>query len=180
MSDVLGDFAGRLPACGNLLDLGCGAGEPFACEFPRRGWDVTGVDFSARMLELATRYAPRMRQVRADMRDANFAKRSFDAVAAIYSLFHVPASDHPALFARIRGWLRPEGILLFTYATRAYTGQDRFDGHITFMGQELYYSHVTRPELDAQLVAAGFSVIEARERSIGGETFLWVTSGVSG
>lgn len=117
MSDVLGDFAGRLPACGNLLDLGCGAGEPFACEFPRRGWDVTGVDFSARMLELAT---------------------------------------------------------------RAYTGQDRFDGHITFMGRELYYSHVTRPELDAQLVAAGFSVIEARERSIGGETFLWVTSGVSG
>jgi cyclopropane fatty-acyl-phospholipid synthase-like methyltransferase len=176
MTEVLGDFHARLPAAGDLLDLGCGAGEPFSREFVERGWRVTGVDLSGAMLELAARYVPQMSRIQGDMRAVSLPRHSFDAICAIYSLFHVSAVDHPALFARMRDWLRPGGVLLFTYATRAYTGQDRFDGYKSFMGQELYYSHVTPSELVAQLDAAGLELVEARERSLGGETFLWVTA----
>ena len=44
------------------------------------------------------------------------------------------------------------------------------------MGRELCCSHVTATELVAQLDAARLEPVEARERSLGGETFLWVTA----
>lgn len=174
MSPVIADFMAQLPASGNLLDLGCGAGEPFAKAFLDRGWSVTGVDFSARMLELAARYVPGMTRVHGDMHEVAFPAASFDAVCAVYSLFHVPHALHPDLFCRVRSWLRPGGRFLFTYATRAYTGHERFDGTKEFLGQRLFYSHVTPAELRQQLDDAGFVGVEAVERFIGGEAFLWV------
>lgn len=180
MSPVIADFAARLPATGHLLDLGCGAGEPFAKAFLDRGWSVTGVDFSEKMLELAARYVPAMTRVHGDMREVAFPAESYDAACAVYSLFHVPHELHPELFGRVRSWLRPGGVFLFTYATRAYTGHERFDGTKEFLGQRLFYSHVTPDELQRQLDDAGFVGVKADERSIGGEAFLWVTAKVPG
>lgn len=176
MGDVLADFTRRLPASGRLLELGCGAGEPFARHFIDRGWSVTGVDFSAGFLALAARYVPEMTRVQADMREAQFEPATFEAVCAVYSLFHVPRSSHAPLFSRIRDWLVPGGTVLFTYATRAYTGVDRFEGVMSFMGRDLFYSHGTPADMVGDLVAGGLELVEARERAIGGETFLWVTA----
>lgn len=175
LTDVLRDFRARLPSAGDLLDLGCGAGEPVALDFVSRGWRVTGVDFSRSMLDLAARYVPEMQRIRADMRAVRFPDRSFDAITAIYSLFHVPWSEHPALFASMRRWLRPGAVALFTYATRAYTGHERFNGTKAFMGRDLFYSHTTPHDLHLQLSDAGLDVLDAQDREIGGETFLWVT-----
>jgi len=101
MQPVLDAFFALLPASsGTLLDLGCGAGEPVAKAFIERGWAVTGVDFCAPMLALAAREVPVMQTIQADMREVAFAVGQFDAVTAIYSLFHVPCAEHPGLFAR--------------------------------------------------------------------------------
>lgn len=175
LTDVLSEFRARLRATGSLLDLGCGAGVPVALDFLSHGWQVTGVDFSGSMLDLAARYVPAMRRINADMRSASFPARSFDAITVIYALFHVPWIEHPALFANMRRWLRPGGAALFTYATRDYTGHDRFNGTKSFMGRDLFYSHTTPQELNAQLAGAGLEAVDTRDRVIGGETFLWVT-----
>ena len=66
--------------------------------------------------------------------------------------------------------------MLFTYATADYTGQERFEGDKTFMGQRLFYSHTTPEELATQLAAAGLAIEQAERRTIGGECFLWVTA----
>ena len=50
----------RLPAGGRVLDLGCGAGR-IAVALARRGFEVTGVDVSAPLLEVATSIAARER-----------------------------------------------------------------------------------------------------------------------
>jgi cyclopropane fatty-acyl-phospholipid synthase-like methyltransferase len=177
MQPVLDAFFALLPGrSGTMLDLGCGAGEPVAKAFVERGWDVTGVDFSASMLALAAREVPAMQTIQADMREVAFAAGQFDAVTAIYSLFHVPWAEHPALFARIHDWLRPGGRLLFTYATAEYTGAERFDGWKSFMGQRLYYSHTTPQVLREQLLAADLRPEQVTLREIGGERFLWVTA----
>ena len=176
MTEVFEDFYRRLPRPpGEVLDLGCGAGEPFAAAFMDRGWLVTGVDFSPGMLRLAARHVPGMRTLYADMRTVAFAPGRFDAITLIYALFHVPRDDQTTLFADMFSWLKPEGRALFTYATEEYTGQPAFDGHKEFLGQTLYYSHKTPESLYRDLQQIGF-VIEARDyREIGGETFLWVT-----
>lgn len=176
LGEVLRAFSSGLPDSGDLCDLGCGAGEPVSAYFASRGWRVTGVDFSAGMLELADEFVPSMTSVLGDMRDVDFADESFDAVAAVYCLFHIPWRDHQAVFDRVSRWLRPGGQFLFTYATREYTGSDEFEGTKEFMGQSLFYSHTTPSRLAEQVAAAGLEVTSAVTRCIGGESFLWVTA----
>ncbi len=73
MSEVLDAFFMCLGSkSGNILDLGCGAGEPFATAFLQHGWSVVGVDSSARMLALARQYAPGIQTVLGDMRQVEF------------------------------------------------------------------------------------------------------------
>jgi cyclopropane fatty-acyl-phospholipid synthase-like methyltransferase len=192
LSDVLAELIDRLPrsATGDsasaaqrdtpaLLDLGCGAGEPVMTAFRGQGWSVTGVDFSPGMIRLARSRVPEATLILSDMTEAEFEANAFDAITAVYSVFHVASSKHPALFANCRRWLRPGGLLMFTYATADYTGQPRFDGTKEFMGRELFYSHVTPDELHGQLTAAGLKVVAETNRLIGGETFLWVTAGLA-
>jgi len=178
MTEVFDSFYNRLAVeTGRVLDMGCGAGEPFSRFFVDRGWSVLGVDFSRRMLELASRYVPQMKTIHADMRGIEFEPNQFSAIVAIFSLFHVPCRDHGELFERFFRWLQPGGKLLFTYATKEYTGKDEFDGYKTFMGQQLYYSHTTPEKLYALLEETGFSIESTDYRNIGDEIFLWVTVG---
>ncbi len=160
---------------GELLDLGCGAGIPLARFFVERNWSVTGVDFSRKMLNLASKHVPQMKTVFADITHVGFADNAFDAITAIYSLFHIPKDQHHDLFKKIYTWLKPGGKAFFTYATKEYTGNDVFDGYKEFLGQRLYYSHDTLPALNRMLRKVGFE-IEAKEyKTIAEETFLWVT-----
>jgi len=176
MTDVFNSFYERLKIRnGHLLDLGCGAGEPFPRLFIDHGWSVTGVDFSRNMLELAAKYVPEMRTINADMLEVEFKSNQFDAITAIYSLFHVPNTEHAALFEKFYQWLNPQGKALFTYASREYTGQVEFDGYKEFMGQKLYYSHKSAEKLFADLTGIGFNIEAVDYRDIGNEIFLWVT-----
>jgi ubiquinone/menaquinone biosynthesis C-methylase UbiE len=176
MTPVFDAFYRRLPSAGgHVLDLGCGSGEPMARLFIERGWQATGVDFAPAMLALAAQRVPKMNRIQADMREVELPEASFDAAMLIYSLFHLPRDEHPALFAKLLRSLRPGGRLLFTYATKEYTGRDEFDGDKEFLGRPLFYSHTTPLKLRVQLEAAGFVCDSASYRDIGGETFLWVT-----
>jgi len=176
MSAILPPFFTALDKkTGHLLDLGCGAGIPFPAYFIAHGWSVVGVDFSEEMLKLAARLVPEMKTECGDMLAMQFESDSFDALTAIYSLFHLPREQHAELFHRFHHWLRPGGRMLFTYATKAYTGQDSFEGTKEFMGQRLFYSHLTPEQMDAALHEAGFQIESAVLREIGGESFLWVT-----
>ena len=176
MTDVIADFSKRLPSTpGRLLDLGCGAGEPFPAHFIQQGWQVTGVDFSSRMLEMAHRYQPDMKTIFADVVEVDFPDEQFDAVTAIYCLFHIEYQKHEEIFRKIYRWLAPGGHSLFTYATKEYTGAEVFNGYKEFLGEQLFYSHTTPDHLFAILKSTGFTIASAQYRPIGGETFLWVT-----
>jgi SAM-dependent methyltransferase len=176
MTDVIADFYSRLLSRkGRLLDLGCGAGEPFPAYFIARGWQVTGVDFSSRMIALAHRYQPDMKTIFADIGKVDFPDEQFDAVTAIYCLFHIEHQKHEEIFRKIFRWLAPGGQSLFTYATKEYTGADVFNGYKEFLGEQLFYSHTTPENLFTTIKSIGFTIASARYRQIGGETFLWMT-----
>lgn len=175
MTEIFDSFYGTLPKKkGNLLDLGCGAGDSFSRLFIEKGWSVTGVDFSRKMVELAAKYVPQMKTMHADMREITFSNGQFDAITAVYSLFHLPTEDQMKMLEKFYSWLIPGGQALFTYATKEYTGFESFDGYKEFLGQNLYYGHRRPNDLSDELKKIGF-VIEARDyRDIGGEIFLWM------
>jgi ubiquinone/menaquinone biosynthesis C-methylase UbiE len=176
MTDVIDDFYKRLPCkTGRLLDLGCGAGEPFPSYFIQQNWQVTGVDFSQKMLALAHQYQPSLKTICADICEAEFPDEQFDAVTVIYCLFHIEYKKHEEVFRKIYGWLKPGGLSLFTYATKEYTGADIFNGYKEFMGERLFYSHTTPDNLITILKSIGFTIESYQYRHIGGETFLWFT-----
>ncbi len=171
---ILDAFADLFPIEARLLDAGCGAGEPVARYFIERGDTVTGIDLSEQMLKLARQRVPKATFHKMDLRTLEFPPESFDAMTAVYVVFHIPRVEHAALFAGCARVLKPGGVLLLTLATREYTGQDEFDGEMTFLERRLPYSH-DRPDTALhKLKTAGLTVVRARLIETGGETFYWV------
>jgi cyclopropane fatty-acyl-phospholipid synthase-like methyltransferase len=102
-----------LPPKARILDLGCGCGEPIARFLSTSGFEVTGVDTSARLLTYARRAVPEATFLHGDMRTVGLEGR-FDGIVAWDSVFHLPRTDHGALFLRLWRWLLPGGRVLLS------------------------------------------------------------------
>jgi 2-polyprenyl-3-methyl-5-hydroxy-6-metoxy-1,4-benzoquinol methylase len=178
---ALEDLASLLPKEAAVLDLGCGAGVPVTRWLADRGFAVTGVDVSAKQLELARTYVPEGTFIKADMIEVDFGPESFDAVVAFHSVIHVPRTEHPALVKSIHRWLRTGGALLATMAVADYEGRDEdWEG----WGAPMVWSHYDRNANVAMLRVAGFEIQYAEPRTGGGtggqtETWLWVLASKS-
>ena len=176
IDEIVNEFRADLDVDrGSLLDLGCGTGVPVGSLFVRNGWDVVGVDISQKMLSLAHDHVPEMKTVCSDICSIDFDASTFDAITLVYSLFHIPKNKHRELLGKLYRWLKPNGVALFTYATKEFTGRDEFEGYIDFLGQPLFYSHETPGKLYRLLENVGFQVVSGKNYSIADETFLWVT-----
>src|SRR5262245_20679252 len=103
----------RLLAGADVLELGCGAGGQTTMALAQR-FTVTGVDLSARSVELVRERVPGATFLHADMTALELEPASFDAVAAFFSLIHVPREEQPGLLARVARWLRPGGLFVAT------------------------------------------------------------------
>ena len=173
---ALEDLVSVVPQGAAVLDLGCGAGVPVTRWLAGRGFAVTGVDVSARQLELAQRNVPEVTFIKADMTELAFAPETFDAVVAFHSIIHVPRTEHPALLERIHRWLKPGGVFLATMTVTDYEGrEDDWEG----WGAPMVWSHYDRNANVAMLRGAGFQIQYAESRTGGGtgdedETWLWV------
>lgn len=157
-----------VPERGRVLDLGCGAGL-ITAELTARS-RVVGIDISAMQLDLARRNAPAAAFVRADMTDLAFVPRSFDAVVAFWTLIHVPRTFHPALIARIHGWLEPGGLFAGTLGS----GDNPAEMIPDFHGAPMYWSHFDADTNRQLLRDAGFRLMQADEIEDEGEIPLWV------
>jgi 2-polyprenyl-3-methyl-5-hydroxy-6-metoxy-1,4-benzoquinol methylase len=173
---ALGDVASLLLSEAAVLDLGCGAGVPVTRWLADRGFAVTGVDVSAKQLELARTNVPEGTFLKADMTEVVFAPESFDAVVAFHSIIHVPRTKHPTLLESIHRWLAPGGALLATMTVADYEGRDEdWEG----WGAPMVWSHYDKDANLAMLQDAGFEIRYAEPRTGEGtgdetETWLWV------
>jgi len=115
-------FCEELQAGGDVLDAGCGAGEP-VMELLAETCSVTGLDVSHEQLLLAVDRLSSPRLVQADMTRLPFEANTFDGITAFYSVIHVPRTRHEHLFAEFHRVCRPDGLLLCT------VGETDWDGH---------------------------------------------------
>lgn len=104
-------FSGRAP--GRALDLACGEGRN-ALWLAERGWQVTGVDFSAAALAKARAQASArsvtVEWVEADLAGYRPEPGAFDAVVIAY--LHLPAPALARILAGAADALAPGGTLL--------------------------------------------------------------------
>jgi SAM-dependent methyltransferase len=164
-----------IPPGSDVLDLGCGAGNPMTAALAE-GRTVTGVDISETQLEMARRNVPGATFLQADMTTLTFEPASFDAVVAFYSLTHVPRDEQAQLLERIRAWLRPGGLFL------ASMGADDEPGDVEpdWLGVDMYFSHFGA-KANRRLVEGAGLDIERSELAVEPEDrhdarFLWVVA----
>jgi SAM-dependent methyltransferase len=163
----------RLPAGVAVLELGCGTGIPTTRALAKR-FDVTGVDIAARHVELARQNVPSAQFIHSDMAALDFAPASFDAVAAFYSIIHLPREEHAGLLHAIAGWMRPGGLLVATMGA----GTEPGDIEPNWLGAPMYWSHYDSATNRALVEQAGLHILSSREETAEEDgqpvTFLWV------
>jgi SAM-dependent methyltransferase len=161
-----------LPPGARVLELGCGSGSPVAAELSAR-FELTGVDASAAQIEQARRSVPNGRFIVADMSTVELPAGRWDAVAALYSIIHVPRERHAELFRRIRGWLRPGGWFLASLGAR-----DAPDWTGPWLGVPMFFSTWGASTNLRLLSEAGLEVDDHEVTTLhepeGDVTFQWV------
>ena len=111
----------RLKPGASLLDLGCGPGL-YASRFAQAGFKVTGVDYSRRSLEYASRYAKEI-NLEIDYRYQNYLalkdENQYDAAFLIYGDFcPLNPEQRSTLLRNIQRALKPNGKFALDVTTR--------------------------------------------------------------
>jgi SAM-dependent methyltransferase len=106
-------FFSQVPAGARVLDLCCGSGH-VTKELVARGYDVTGVDASAALIEQARAVLPNVDFRVQDVRVLDL-ERKFEAVLSTFdSLNHIlTLPDLHEVFRRVRSVLQPDGRFVF-------------------------------------------------------------------
>lgn len=99
---------------GTALDVGCGSNERFINRLKARGFHVTGIDASKKMVELARAHHPEMQFIDADIRDWS-SNRRFDFIYSWTCLFHLPLEAQEPVLRKLCQRLSPGGVLLYDF-----------------------------------------------------------------
>lgn len=169
----------HLATTSKVLELGCGAGLPVTKVLTQHVASVIANDYSESQIALAKANAPLAEFVHGDMTQLEFAPGTFDAAVAFYSFFHVPREKHEALIKDIHGWLRKDGLLLFTYSSHAEEGI-----YPLFLGAKMFFSSFGTEQILEIVQSCGFTIVEQEVRAQGNvedptdpdndTSFLWV------
>ena len=103
------------PDGGRALDVGCGCSGRFLRLLEGRGYEVEGLDLSARMIALARERFPGRTFHEADI-CAWEAPGDYDFITAWDSIWHVPLAAAEGVLQKLCGALRPGGVLIWTTA----------------------------------------------------------------
>ncbi|MUL36843.1 class I SAM-dependent methyltransferase [Gloeocapsopsis dulcis] len=151
----LSELTPLLPPESRVLELGCGCGLPVA-QILSEDFAVTGVDISPVQIERAHSLVPRADFICADMTELDFPAQSFAAIVSLYAIIHVPLDEQPALFAKLFDWLQPEGYLLITVGSRAWTGTET--DWLDVSGATMFWSHADVKTYESWLTEFGFKL----------------------
>ncbi|RYZ42609.1 MAG: class I SAM-dependent methyltransferase [Myxococcaceae bacterium] len=145
MTALYEPFLATLSPGALILDVGCGSGRD-SLAFLRRGFRVTALEpceaLAAHAEMLLGQPVTRQRAQKVNAED------TFDGIWACASLLHVPASETPAVLARLARALRPGGVLYVSY--KLGRGERVEDGR--------FFHDLTEEAVRRLLEAASFAV----------------------
>ncbi len=149
------------------MDLGCGGGQPLTAYFADKGFDVTGVDLSREMIEIAKTQIPQGRFFVSDMVECQFTGEEFDVIVSAFAIIHVPQERQLILFKKIFEWLKKNGTAYLVLAN-----QDVKEWREDFYGVEMYWSHFCKQKYQELIDEVGFELIwDEVENLPNGEVF---------
>jgi ubiquinone/menaquinone biosynthesis C-methylase UbiE len=158
--ELLNRFAALVRGRGRTCDVGCGPAQ-IARYLKDRGCDVLGLDLSAGMLREARRLNPDIRVVQSSMLELGLASESIYAMAAFYSIIHIPRRQVVNVLAEMRRVLQPGGLLLLTFHLGS---EDSHHEEMLGLAVNFDIALFTTGEMSGYLRDGGFRIQEALER----------------
>ncbi len=114
------EFLKLIPENSHILDAGCGSGRD-AKNFRDMGFEVTAIDGSEKMCELASEYA-NVNVCHMQFQEIEFVNE-FDGIWASASLLHVPSSEIDDVLNRLKTSLKDDGILYASFKYGDFEGK---------------------------------------------------------
>jgi len=171
--EILNRFIDALPSPKQgvplkMLDVGCGTGIPVLRHLAEKGYLVTGLDLSDRMLEAARSNVPDAILIKQNMTELNLPPASFDGLVCFHAIIHVPREKHPLVLRRFQDVLKPEGIMLLC------TGSELYEATHEFLGRKFFFSYESPKKSLEAVTQTGFEVLYDKLLTIKGEEFYWI------
>ena len=94
-----------------LLDIGVGTGN-LASKFLRKGYDITGVDQSRAMLEVAKSKQPSLKVRLGEFMKLPFESHSMDAIVSSYAFHHLKENEKKLALEEMQRVLKEDGIIV--------------------------------------------------------------------
>lgn len=161
-------FAKLLPNLGEVLDAGSGVGRPVSQFLVDKGFKVTGIDISSKMVDLARENVPKGTFLQKNILDLDFTDSSFDGIICVYTLWHIPRANHDAIIKNFQRMLKDNGILVLN------TGVHESEGMSQFFGEPMLWS-TNDPRKTLTFVRnAGFEIVYEGVLKLGGERQYWI------
>ena len=161
-------FADFLPSSGKVLDAGCGVGRPVSQFLVKKGFKVTGVDISQKMIDLARENVPEGSFYQKNILTLDFSDNSFDGIICVYTLWHIPRKDHSSIIGNFHRMLKENGILVIN------TGIHESEGMSQFFGEPMLWSANDPMKTLAFVKGRGFDIIFEGILTLGGERQYWI------
>ena len=133
MSAIHGLLLRFLPEKARILEIGCGSGRD-AAFLVAKGYDVTAIEASPKMLEVAQRLNPeladRITLASVPLQDSDrLLSRQFSAVVCIGTIIHIPDQYLFEFASQVRDLVAPDGILFLSGSIRNLPSQENRDVH---------------------------------------------------
>jgi len=171
----LDEFMNLVKPGGHILDAGCGTGNRVARALVDGGFQLTGIDISQKMLDLAKHNVPEATFEVGDMTALGFEDDSFDGIVSTYAVFHVPRTKHFSLFQDFHRLLKKGGALLFSVGSKE-NGSDGVwdwdDGNWDVV--PMYWSYHSPQKSVELLKSENFEIIFARNVEQADGTHFWI------
>jgi SAM-dependent methyltransferase len=103
-------FLSLLPKNSKILDVGCGGGIK-SRYIANKGYQVTGIDFSEKMVGIAKRESPELNFKVIDIYELEKYETIFDGVFAQAVLLHIPKKEIMKVLVKMKDKLNPDGLL---------------------------------------------------------------------
>ena len=162
-----------LPAkCESALEIGCGTGA-FSRRLAQHAQNVLALDLSPEMIRIARRRSTQFSNIdfqNADVMSWNFPSETFDCIASLATLHHVPLRE---TLSRMRDSLKTGGVLLvldlFERERNVFQPEGLFDSVLNAVAIPTSVSHINniRTELSSsaksRLTRASFRAIRKNQ-----------------
>ncbi len=160
-SDNIDDFLKLIGKGGKILDAGCGPGVDVAY-VASKGFDIIGIDFSEKMLEIAKRGNPKIYFRKADIRKLNFKPNTFDGIIASFSIIHIPKKNINKTVDNFYKLLKPNGVIYI--GIQEGKSQEIFLTEPLKPDEKIFLNIISAREIKEILTKAGFIILDEFSR----------------